>query len=70
MILNQAQAQAVYNAMCELNNIGEFNLFVKIGRDGATVDFQEFLGGWVKTESGEQEYFIDQAEFAAAYGLN
>ena len=67
MILNQAQAEAVYSAMCALNNV-----------DG-TVGTIRFRLAWVQTDfSGEiavhgttdDEVYPNQAAFATAYGLS
>lgn len=70
-ILNQAQAEAVYSAMCALNNVGdvssEFNLpngiWVQAQANGAVQIAPEArLAKW--------ESYPNQAAFATAYGLN
>lgn len=73
MILTPAQAQAIYSAMCALNNIGatasdidadEFDIRIRCGViaiRGSSNDFAIPI---------EREDFINQAAFAAAYNLN
>lgn len=67
MILNQAQAEAVYSAMCALNNIGG-RIDARIGytRVNETVS----AGILVTAPDHSTEQYNDQAAFAAAYGLN
>lgn len=67
MILNQSQAQAVFNAMAELNNVGgllncrmERNITVTDGGDGGIVVFDGRTG---------TELYEDQLAFASAYGV-
>lgn len=72
LILNQSQAEAVYSAMCHLNNVG-----MRIGAtlDGAvrvielpagTVHVRRYIGGeWV-----DGELYGNQTAFATAYGLD
>lgn len=69
-ILNQAQAEAVYSAMCALNNIGgQLSQvragFVRVVEHGAG----HFV---VSDERGrlESEVYDNQSAFATAYGLN
>lgn len=77
MILNQSQAEAVYRAMCELNNVGAkikatldmvaYGQFVKVWQH----DANEFVTV-IKVEKyhvTSREVYASQAEFAAAYGL-
>lgn len=66
-ILNQAQAEAVYAAMCQLNNVfavcGDITL-----REGLRVQWLnrvEVRDGL----SGPREEYPNQLAFAAAYGL-
>lgn len=73
MILNQAQAEAIYSAMCALNNVG--------GRIAVMIDFnkasereivQDNYGNvLVKSDLGMKvERHTSQAAFAAAYSLS
>lgn len=66
MILTPAQAEAVYRAMCELNNIGG-RIDARIGytRVNETVS----VGILVTAPGQSTEQHNDQAAFAAAYGL-
>lgn len=70
LILTPAQAQAVYSAMCALNNVGGRidNIFV-----GGSALVRETHSGRVRVLSalgaGEKETYRDQSAFAAAYGL-
>ena len=80
MILNQAQAQAVYNAMCALNNVGARLSAHGIGydADGFAISAEQSETGLVSIGTG----FAPHAErkvlerhggknaFATAYGLN
>ena len=70
MILNKSQAEAVYSAMCALNNVGsvscEFNLpngaWVQVRADGViSIAPEARFANW--------ERYDTQAAFAAAYGL-
>lgn len=73
MILNQAQADAVYSAMCALNNAGSYiRGFVEVSDD---INVKVLLSGGIQVwnlapnaESGF-ESFSNQAAFATAYGL-
>jgi hypothetical protein len=76
MILNQAQAEAVYSAMCALNNVGAmlrvetFNAHrhaVTVIEDHAGVNVTMNIGGIVREL--DRERYANQAAFAAAYGL-
>lgn len=78
MILSQAQAEAVYSAMCALNNIGaRIDTKVPMG-GGIGTRVWEGIAGHVLVDGefrGEptaglnRETYSDQAAFAAAYGL-
>ncbi len=72
-ILSTAQAQAVYSAMCALNNISvNFDTMWRAD-DGESVRITENKYGVLVRkggESGVSEHYDDQAAFAAAYGLN
>lgn len=68
-ILSKAQAEAVYSAMCALNNVsGRINVEVEgvnaaENRDGS-------ISVWADSGmSDDQEVYDSQAAFAAAYGL-
>ena len=71
MILNKAQAEAIYSAMCALNNVS--------GRISGTIVFPDDMAVtcWSEGDStvsavdgnGASEYYADQAAFAAAYTL-
>ncbi len=77
MILTSHQARAVYDAMCALNNVGgTLNVTLEY------VDFLTFERVVQETDSGNiraircrngcaimTERYIDQAHFAAAYGV-
>lgn len=72
MILNQAQAQAVYRAMCELNNVGGV-IEVRIGAI-EVVDFSAGVSVVRRDRANglrlvEGEDYINQEAFAAAYGV-
>lgn len=80
-ILTQAQAEAVYSAMCVLNNVsGKIKVTLPragwsfIG-DGSFIKVFEDDEGFVKIRSTlnhslvEDEFFPDQSAFATAYGL-
>lgn len=70
MILNQAQAEAIYIAMSALNNVGnvvcEFNLpndvWIQAGAFGGVTVVPHAHGAKI-------EQYRTQAEFASAYGL-
>lgn len=81
MILNQAQAEAVYSAMCALNNVsanrgvelrfvggndGDYNRYgVKEEADG---EVTVYVGPGILGR--EREDYANQAAFASAYGLS
>jgi hypothetical protein len=78
-LLTPAQAEAVYSAMCALNNVGAklkaaFGSWPPLGKDGTNVFENE--SGVVRVvrcvgyELAEDEEYADQATFAAAYGLD
>lgn len=72
-ILTAAQAQAVYSAMCALDNISvNFDTMWRAD-DGESVRITENKYGVLVHKGGEQgvsEHYADQAAFAAAYGLD
>lgn len=70
-ILNQSQAEAVYSAMCHLNNVGgriavTFGERVRVMEmaNGAVHVRQHLGGAWEPAE-----LYADQSAFATAYGL-
>ena len=67
-ILNQAKAEAVYSAMCALNNVGgNFGMFeIEDNRVGV------FGSGAVQivNKYGQFESYASQSAFATAYGLD
>lgn len=80
MILNQAQAEAVYSAMCALNNVsvseGTEITFVGTSNDGmARYTCSEYPDGQIEVDKwpGQLdrhiEFYANQAAFATAYGL-
>ncbi|MBU0917884.1 MAG: hypothetical protein KKD97_16185 [Gammaproteobacteria bacterium] len=64
-ILNQSQAEAVYSAMCHLNNVG--------GRFACSLNDGKCVEAWgsvrVFGAIGVEETYPDQSSFATAYGL-
>jgi uncharacterized protein YjaG (DUF416 family) len=80
MILNESQVEAIYSAMCALNNISGIVHVVMPGQtagDTITV-FQEvmshevvvILRSMIEAEPVKTERYKDQGEFAQAYGLD
>lgn len=74
-ILTAAQAQAVYSAMCALNNIGAV-IAVDIPDSVDRIRSVRVLGMYAMSVQVEQlwgdhkrELYADKAAFAAAYGL-
>jgi hypothetical protein len=68
MILNKDHAEAVYSAMCALNNVSAICGEVTLD-EGLRV--QWLNGVEVRAGlSGPRESYADQAAFAAAYKLN
>jgi len=72
LILNQAQAEAVYGAMCALNNVGgraridfESHMITVIEYPSGSVHVVRGMGGL-----GNSEVYDDQAAFTYAYGLS
>lgn len=66
-ILTEAQADAVYSAMCHLNNVGGF---IKASVQLCTVE--EIGGRWIVVTdhtTGMREEYDGQHLFASAYGL-
>lgn len=69
LILTKAQAEGVYRAMCEINNVGE--RLDKITLASGELYVRENEAGQVIVESLEDgvETHFNQSEFATAYGL-
>lgn len=70
-ILTKAQAEAVYRAMCELNNIGgKLTTELQPSKDQiGLIEVRENKVGEVLVLSDKCEIHADQAAFAAAHGL-
>ncbi|ARU04717.1 hypothetical protein CCO03_08555 [Comamonas serinivorans] len=74
-ILNKSQAEAVYNAMCELNNVNGL-LLTHIRTDsGHFIEVNEDGDGMISVRCSEVgsppfEAYPSQYAFSAAYGLN
>lgn len=69
MILNKAQAEAVYSAMCGLNNVHIRACDLRFGNAIVQMDFN----GTVRvmgTAVVDDERYADQYDFAVAYNLN
>lgn len=73
MILNQAQAEAVYSAMCAFNNIGVSDGHVAIAgaraQEDVRVNWDHSVAVGVGAMGGKREDYETQAAFAAAYSL-
>lgn len=73
LILNQAQAEAVYSAMCALNNVGGKLSRIDLGQQRRDPQLRVTEGGAVIIERGmphcDREAHANQSAFAAAYGL-
>lgn len=69
-ILTQAQAEAVYSAMCALNNVNMF-IGAEIRELGRLVSVREDAMGRIHVEDrlSSSELYADQSAFATAYGL-
>lgn len=68
MILTQAQAEAVYSAMCALNNVGLLSCDMRLDKAIVTSDFN----GAVRVVGSvleDDELYPTQSAFATAYGL-
>ena len=65
-ILNQSQAEAIYSAMCTLNNVSGYLNAVMHG-----IRVTEHANGVIQIISKDRsEDYRNQAAFAAAYGLD
>jgi len=75
-ILNQSQAEAVYSAMCHLNNVGaRIDVFLDKAfharemADGRVVIYIVPSVTFPGSHDAGPEIYADQAAFATAYGL-
>ncbi len=73
MILNKAQAEAVYSAMCALNNVSA-KFRVAISKN-CPWGVEEHENGCIDVDGDDKGLFVkeryrNQAEFVAAYKLN
>jgi hypothetical protein len=71
MILNKSEAEAVYSAMCAMNNVNgvALGLYIASSRERGGIKIEESYGGSITILSNEVEVWKSQSEFAAAYGL-
>ena len=68
MILNKSQAEAVYSALCALNNVDFLACSLNFSKALVKHGFNGAIS--VIGTVGEDEHYENQAAFAAAYGLN
>lgn len=73
LILNQSQAEAVYSAMCALNNVKGYGMVgMPVPRD-SDVQVRWESSGAVEVSKGrhlgKREQYANQSAFATAYGL-
>lgn len=73
MILNQAQAETVYGAMCAMNNVGATNGHMSIAgpsaQEDVRVNWDDSVVVYLGAMLGKRENYETQAAFASAYGL-
>jgi len=69
MILSQAQAEAVYSAMCALNNIGAHTDSFKLPDDKTVTLYGSEGSVGVSVKLRTIESYDSQAAFADAYNL-
>lgn len=74
-VLNKTQAEAVYSAMCALNNVGGKvkAMFGDVSTEGINVfeSAGEVHVAWVRTcDVLHAEIYPDRSAFATAYGLH
>ena len=67
-ILNQSQAEAVYSAMCHLNNVGGA-LSAVIGGIRVEETHSGAVQVWTLQTNSKKERHSSQSAFATAYGL-
>lgn len=81
LILNQSQAQAIYNNMCELNNVGGRVSGISFYCESNCIDVHQTSTDFVhvnkrvyktprQVDYREHETYAGQAAFATAYGLS
>lgn len=68
LILSKAQAEAIYQAMCALNNVGGRLDCTLPSTDGG-IKVCELAKGSIRIFGANPEIHADQSAFAAAYGL-
>ena len=68
-ILNQAQAEAVYSAICALNNVHLRGCDLRFGNAIVQLDFNGTVRV-IGTAVVDDERYADDSAFATAYGLN
>jgi hypothetical protein len=66
LILNKSQAEAVYSAMCALNNVGGL---VRIALENDIDVYERDDDTIAVLSDGPAERHTNQAAFATAYGL-
>ena len=69
LILNKAQAKAVYSAICALNNVHLRGCDLRFGNAIVQLDFNGTVRV-IGTAVVDDERYADDAAFATAYGLN
>jgi len=69
MTLNPAQAEAVYSAMCGLNNVHMRACDLRFGNAIVQVDFNGTVRV-IGTAVVDDERYADQSAFATAYNLS
>lgn len=68
LILNQSQAEAVYSAMCALNNVGG-RMRCTLADNSGDIDIYERSNGSIQILGNDPESHESQSAFATAYGL-
>ena len=67
LILNAAEAEAIYSAMCALNNVNGRIGAVHMGLKTVTVDPQERIHVYEIGRPGAGELYVGQHAFCTAY---
>jgi hypothetical protein len=70
LILTPAQAEAVYSAMCALNNVNGRCVDLAIGDNAAVLVHATGTVTVIRYVTEPAERYASQHEFASAYGLN
>ena len=71
LILTPAQAKAVYDAMCALNNVGaRIRATIPPDNQHSPIEVRENAVGEVFVQGFGCEIYADQAGFYTAYSLN